>query len=105
MKIVNVKIERCEVYVGRGSMWGNRFKIGVDGNRVDVIEKYKKELWRKMRDPKFCGMMVRELDGKVLGCYCKPLPCHGDVLINAIEWLKKNETYLLCNKNLMEGRP
>lgn len=54
MQIVNVKIEKCEVYVGRGSMWGNHFKIGVDGNRADVIERYKKELWRKMRDPKFC---------------------------------------------------
>jgi len=105
MKVVNLKKEKYEVYVGRGSMWGNSFKIGVDGNREDVIEKYKKELWMKMQDPEFCKIMLRELDGKVLGCYCKPLPCHGDVLISAIEWVKKNETYLSCNKNLMEVRP
>lgn len=23
----------------------------------------------------------RELRGKILGCWCKPLDCHGDVLI------------------------
>jgi hypothetical protein len=105
MKVVNLKKEKYEVYVGRGSMWGNSFKIGVDGNRENVIEKYKKELWTKMQDPEFCKIMLRELDGKVLGCYCKPSQCHGDVLISAIEWLKKNETYLSGNKILMEVRP
>jgi hypothetical protein len=25
-----------------------------------------------------------ELDGKVLGCFCKPEPCHGDVLLELI---------------------
>ncbi len=29
----------------------------------------------------------------------------GDVLIRAIEWLKKNETYLSCNKIIMEVLP
>ena len=33
-------------------------------------------------------MMLEELDGKTLQCFCAPLLCHGDVLIAAIEWLK-----------------
>jgi hypothetical protein len=24
---------------------------------------------------------VKSLKDKVLGCYCAPLPCHGDVLV------------------------
>ena len=30
------------------------------------------------------------LSDKILGCYCAPLPCHGDVLINA--FIGKNYT-------------
>jgi hypothetical protein len=26
-----------------------------------------------------------ELKGKTLGCWCRPLPCHGDVLVELIE--------------------
>ncbi|GEM_PF-3616899 len=28
------------VYIGRGSKWGNPFRIGQDGDRVTVIAKY-----------------------------------------------------------------
>jgi hypothetical protein len=32
-----------------------------------------------------------ELKGKILGCYCKPLPCHGDILVSLIEDMEKEE--------------
>ncbi len=28
------------VYIGRGSKWGNPFRIGADGNRAAVIAKH-----------------------------------------------------------------
>lgn len=31
---------------------------------------------------------LEELRGKVLGCWCSPLPCHGDVLIEFLEEAK-----------------
>ena len=31
------------VYIGRGSKWGNPFRIGIDGDRTAVIAKY--ECW------------------------------------------------------------
>ena len=31
---------------------------------------------------------LHELKGKTLGCFCKPQPCHGDILIKLIEKLK-----------------
>ena len=61
------------VYVGRGSPWGNPFKIGVHGNRTEVIKRYEKEILPTLD--------VSSLRGKDLVCFCKPAPCHGDLLL------------------------
>jgi Domain of unknown function (DUF4326) len=65
------------VYVGRGSKWGNPFRIGPDGNRESVIKKY--ENWLAYQDNLLNSL--NELRGRNLVCYCAPLQCHGDVLI------------------------
>lgn len=65
------------VYVGRPSKWGNPFKIGKDGTREQVIEAYR--LWL-LRDNPLCSQLP-ELKGKDLVCWCSPLPCHADVLL------------------------
>ncbi len=68
------------VYIGRGSPYGNPFKIGVDGNREEVLEKYRVYFYDRIaRDSEF-KMMVERLRGKTLGCFCKPQLCHGDVI-------------------------
>ena len=61
------------VYVGRGSPWGNPFKIGVDGDRRDVIQRFCDEI--------LPGLDVTPLRGKNLVCFCAPLPCHADHLL------------------------
>lgn len=66
------------VNIARPTKWGNPFKIGRDGTREQVIEKY--EAWL-MANPKLLDAARRELRGKDLLCYCAPLPCHGDVLL------------------------
>lgn len=80
-KVVNLRHEKYDVYIGRGSKWGNPFKIGVDGTREEVIEKYKQYI---MNRPDLLNDL-EELRGKRLGCYCKPKPCHGDVLVELLE--------------------
>ena len=40
-KVVHCKREKYDVYIGRGSKWGNPFKIGVNGSRREVIELYR----------------------------------------------------------------
>jgi hypothetical protein len=67
-----------QVYVARPSKWGNPFKVGRDGGRLEVIEKYRKYVYR--RPDLLKAISDGELTGKVLMCYCKPLACHGDVL-------------------------
>jgi len=86
MKVVNINEKNYDVYIGRPSKWGNPFKIGIDGNRLEVIEKYEKYA----RNNKKLLEDLSELEGKTLGCYCKPKPCHGDVLIKLIREKKIN---------------
>jgi hypothetical protein len=84
MPLVNIKNnEPYDVYIGRPSCWGNPYEIGKDGNRMEVIAKYKKWI---LQQPK---LLVRlpELKGKVLGCFCSPLPCHGEVLLDLLKKL------------------
>ena len=80
--VVNVRrAQGGYVYIGRGSKWGNPFVLGKDGTRGMVIAKYR--AWILQQE----GLLseLHELAGKSLGCYCKPLACHGDVLVELIE--------------------
>ena len=65
------------MYIGRGSKWGNPFKIGVHGNREEVIAKYEEYL---MSSDELLSSL-NELKNKNLVCYCNPQSCHGDVLL------------------------
>ncbi len=64
------------VYIGRGSKWGNPFRIGSDGYRAVVIAKY--ERWLADQPPLLPAL--DELRGCDLVCFCAPLACHGDLL-------------------------
>ncbi len=74
--VVHCKKSAHDVYIGRPSKWGNPFVLGKDGNREEVITKYEK--WIRTQ-PELMGSL-HELRGKVLGCWCSPSACHGDVL-------------------------
>ena len=76
-RVVHVKRAPYDVYVGRPSPFGNPFVIGRDGDRGAVIQKYRAWL---LAQPALVERVRLELAGKVLGCWCAPLPCHGDVL-------------------------
>lgn len=67
---------KFDVYVGRPSIWGNPFSIGKDGNRDEVIQKYKKYLLGNEDLMKLLPTLKR----KILGCWCAPLPCHADII-------------------------
>ena len=75
--VVNAKRGRYDVRIDRQSDWGNPHIIGRDGDRQQVIDLYRRWL------PKQLGLMKRlkDLAGKRLGCWCKPLACHGDVIV------------------------
>ncbi|MCA9438404.1 MAG: DUF5131 family protein [Candidatus Omnitrophica bacterium] len=76
--VVHCRRAKCDVYVGRPSKWGNPFKIGLDGTREEVIHKYR--TWLLEERPDLVAAAKEELKDKILGCWCAPKPCHGDVL-------------------------
>lgn len=87
--VVNKYKDSYDVYIGRGSFWGNPFIIGKDGDREDVIKKYRQHLWKQIQKGDVTKEMLLELRGKRLGCFCKPKACHGDVIKSAVEWAKR----------------
>lgn len=76
-RVVHCKKEPFDVYIGRPSKWGNPFRIGKDGSREDVIQKYRHWV---LANPNLISQLSSDLKGKTLGCWCKPNACHGDVL-------------------------
>ncbi len=82
--VVHCKKEPFDVYIGRPSKWGNPFthKAGtlaetVVASREEAVRRYEEYL---LSNPDLLVAAKSELRGKVLGCWCAPLPCHGDVL-------------------------
>jgi hypothetical protein len=85
-KVVHCKKEPYDVYIGRPSKWGNpfshlekettaKFKTAT---REEAIEKYAE--WLLTQD-ELLLVLKQELKGKILGCWCSPKKCHGDVLL------------------------
>lgn len=98
------------VYVGRGTGWGNVFRIGSTGwrpaedcpttglwdkrpdlpplTREDAVEAFRRsEMWH-MTDPGYAAVLRRALRGRDLACWCplvdaqgNRVPCHADVLL------------------------
>lgn len=71
--VVHCKRSPYDVYIGRPSKWGNPF---TKGTREENIASY--EAW--IRTQPLLISALHELKGKVLGCWCAPKACHGDVL-------------------------
>ena len=95
-KVVNCKTNPYDVYIGRPTKWGNPFKIGKDGNRKEVLQKY----YEYLKSNTQLMVEVQELKGKVLGCWCKPKACHGDMILrilNELEQDKRNEIFFKEN--------
>lgn len=98
MYLVNKRTHPYDVYIGRGSIWGNpyshlkatkaKYKVG---SRQETIECYRLWLWEEIKSGRITKQMLIELDGKVLGCYCVPKSCHGEVILRAIQWAKCKE--------------
>lgn len=65
------------VYVGRPSVWGNPWSIGKDGTREQVVQKYRD----MVLSTGWSGSIKQDLRGKHLVCWCAPLACHADVLL------------------------
>lgn len=85
-KVVNKdKGEYFDVYIGRGSSWGNPYAVGFGASpgeeqddRYEALRKFKYDFDRGfLKNNKEDALSLK---GKILGCHCKPEACHGDVI-------------------------
>ena len=90
--IVNLKQTTRKRYIriDRTTIWGNPYKINIDGDRYEVIFKYKKYLINEIRKGNIDIEKLSKLSGKYLACWCFPLSCHGNILSHAADWAYKH---------------
>lgn len=90
--VVHCKKMPYDIYIGRPSKWGNPFTHLKDKktsakhmvrNREEAVEAYRQ--WITTGEGKHLLNDLSELKGKVLGCWCKPQSCHGDILVELVE--------------------
>lgn len=85
------KDDELYIFCGRPKKLSNPYEIGKDGNRGEVIEKFRElaedDLFNE--PPSTLNKEIKNLadyakkhkiSNLVLGCYCKPLACHCDVI-------------------------
>jgi len=79
------------IYIGRPSKWGNPMTVrevtrlfpGLSNEEAHqaAVDWYAKYL---DMNPTLLAALP-ELEGRDLYCWCKPLPCHGDILLERLE--------------------
>lgn len=85
-KIVNiVSGEKYDVYIGRAGhghdgYYGNPYKLEREEDREIVLEKYRKYFFQRLAEDTHFKIKIGNLQNKVLGCFCKPKLCHGDII-------------------------
>lgn len=88
-KVVNLRKEKYDVYIGRPSKFGNPYIIGKDGAREDVLRKYGIYFYNKLNSDDNFAREVIDLKDKTLGCFCRPQRCHGDIIVEFLNSLEE----------------
>ncbi|MGB8834159.1 MAG: DUF4326 domain-containing protein [Candidatus Sulfotelmatobacter sp.] len=79
------------VYIGRAysmipeSPYHNPYHLGADGDRDEVILKFA-VYWYAEEQRALRERSRRELPFRVLGCWCAPEKCHGDIIAGYVDW-------------------
>ena len=74
------ELKGYSVRIDRGSLFGNPFILGKDGDRDAVCDAYRD--YYLPNKPSILKQLP-EIEGKVLVCHCYPERCHGEELINS----------------------
>ena len=72
----NTYIGRSTKEIPSGSIWGNPFELTIFNSRREVLKLF--EIY--VQGTKDLSDKLSDLKGKVLGCWCSPDLCHGEIL-------------------------
>ncbi len=78
------KIQHHKEYT-TNSKWCNMSPKELKQDNAAAVDYFINEIYNKRPD---LQAAIEELKGQVLGCWCKPLPCHGDFLAEQANNLK-----------------
>ncbi len=88
------KTELVRTYIGRGSVYGNPFRMELEEERDQVCDAYDAYFIERLsNDPSFVEAMARlariaKRQGYLkLECFCAPRRCHGDTLAKYVRQL------------------
>lgn len=100
VNIAETPPDAWDEYIGRAnptygvgeSEWANPYRLGDDGDRDTVTEKYRQHLFDYLHDNPDAIERLAALAGQTLACWCVGrdtgwTPCHGDVLLDMLAWL------------------
>ena len=105
-EVVNISKSKCDIYIGRrehGMHYGN--PAGHKKSDIAVVKtKSRKQaitFYKDWLDGKYPEIEperrqwilenMHDLKGKKLGCYCFPLACHGNILVEMLEGAEEME--------------
>ena len=76
------------IYVGRGTPWGNPFKMknSSDLERDRVCDEHRRWLWEQIKAGAVKLEDLASLHEKDLVCHCAPKRCHAETLLKAAAW-------------------
>lgn len=85
-------LQGCDIYIGRAcsmgvkspppqSKWANPVTVRNEGSAATAVSKYNEYI---LKNP-VLRKDLEELRGQILGCWCHPGPCHGDVLVAQLD--------------------
>lgn len=89
-----------DLYVGRGSEWGNPFSDKADSKAEfivkpeEVMPKFREWFKNRIRNEEgFARKVLLNLHGKILGCYCEGgKPCHAAIMASWADLLAEKST-------------
>jgi len=99
-KVVNLNFEKYDVYIGRpghgkDGYFGNKHPVDrycpickKIHTRAEAIAAFKVDFYSRIENDKQYKQRILALKDKVLGCFCKPGKCHGDIIA---EFLNKDD--------------
>ena len=98
-RVVNLYKESYDIYIGRpgrgvDGYLGNPIRTGevcpvcykIHTEKGSTLPCYKVYLGFRVEADESFRTRLLSLKGRVLGCFCKPKACHGDIIV---EWLEK----------------